>query len=131
MRSVTRYFSPANIHIVGMVTLAGLMMFHLAIAPVMFDELSGRLIWYLSTDLSVIFLLFLNSSAVSVPVSHRKPWVLAHIANGFGVGIGVLNLIAVPEPINIVVVTAYIALFTGAVLRDAESPVRRFLQSLS
>ena len=110
-----------------MVTLVGLMVFHLAIAPVMFDELSGRLIWYLSTDLSVVFLIFLNSSAISVPVSHRKPWVLAHAANALGVALGVLNFVAVPEPINVVVVMAYAALFMGAILRDAESPVRRLL----
>lgn len=131
MTVVFSLISATHIHGAGLVTLGSLMLFHLAIAPVMFTELSGRAIWYLSTDLCVVFLIFLNVVATATPVASRKPWVLCHIANALALGVGgVLNLIAVRDPINILVLAAYIAVLAGALGRDQESFVRRAARAL-
>lgn len=131
MKAVSGLISASNVHVAGMVMLGCLMAFHLAIAPVMFTELSGRLVWYLSTDLSVLFLIFLNAGASVTPFATRKPWVLCHIANALGLAVGgVLNIIAVSDPINIVVLAAYIMLLVGGLSRDEQSFVRRMARTL-
>jgi hypothetical protein len=111
---MTRSHVARYVHITAMFTLGALAVFHLMIAPAMFDELSGRLIWYIATDFGVMCLIFLNFVVRYVPPSESLPWLLCHTANGSGVALGVINLIAVPEPINIAVLAAYAALAVGA-----------------
>ncbi|MBL8645296.1 MAG: hypothetical protein JNK21_15295 [Rhodospirillaceae bacterium] len=131
MNVLTSLISAAYVHISGMIVLGCLTLFHAAIAPVMFDELSGRLVWYIATDLSVIFLVFLNAAVTYVPFTTRRPWTLCHIANVLGVALGALNLAAVPEPINILVLAGYIALTVGAACRDEQSALRKLIAAMS
>ncbi|MDX2144897.1 MAG: hypothetical protein SFV19_16190 [Rhodospirillaceae bacterium] len=106
------------LQVAGMCILFALMLFHAALAPVMFKELSGRLVWYVSTDLSVVFLIFLNLAVAYGAAESRTPWRLCHTANGLGVALGILNLAAVPEPINIPVLIGFLALAIGTFGRD-------------
>jgi hypothetical protein len=96
-------------------------LFHAAIAPIMFKALSGQLVWYVATDLGNVYFLFLNIAVTSMSITDRIPWRLCHAANGLGVGLGVFNLIAVDDPINIVVLIAYCLIAVGAHGRDRGS----------
>jgi hypothetical protein len=105
-------------HITALMVLGCLGLFHLMIAPVMFDELSGRLIWYLSTDLGSLSLIVLNLVITHVPAGQRLPWRLCHVVNALSAGLGVVNLLAVPEPINIVVLLTYVTIAAALAVRD-------------
>jgi hypothetical protein len=107
-------------HLSGMVLLASLGLFHISITPFMFNELSGRLVWYLATDFAVLLLLFLNVAVLYMTTPARVPWRLCHIANILGVALGVFNLVAVPVSVNIVVLMAYVLTAVGAYLRDQQ-----------
>jgi len=121
MNAFRHLLSAQYIHIGGMIVLASLALFHAGIAPVMFKELSGRFIWYIATDLGVMTLIFLNVAATYVPTEVRTPWTLCHVANGFGVALGILNFMAVPEPINILVMVGYGLLAGGGQALDDRS----------
>jgi hypothetical protein len=119
--AMSRYIIIRNVHGLAMTTLLALMLFHAALAPVMFQELSGQLVWYVATDLAVLYLVFLNVTVIRMSTPNRLPWTLCHAANALGVALGVFNLISVDDPINIVVLAAYAALAVGAWGRDGGS----------
>ncbi|MSO98425.1 MAG: hypothetical protein EXR11_09450 [Rhodospirillaceae bacterium] len=112
------------VHLSGLVLLASLALFHISITPFMFNELSGRLVWYLSTDFSVLLLLFLNVAVLYIEGPTRVPWRFCHIANAIGVALGILQMVSVNDPINVIVLIAYILVAVGAYLRDRFQKIR-------
>lgn len=116
-----RIFNGRVIHLGGLIVIGSLALFHFSIAPVMFKELSGPLVWYVGIDLCRAFQIFLNAAALSVDPVNRMPWRLAHIANVLCVALDTLNLASVADPINVVVLIATGMIAVGLALRDPYS----------
>lgn len=118
--SLQRALSWRVIHTGGLIIIGSLMVFHIALTPVIFKQLSGTLIWYIGIDLCRAFQIMLNLAAVSVAPEHRTPWRLAHVANALCIGLDVLNFAAVPEPINVLVILGTLMIAAGLARRDRE-----------
>ena len=111
------------VHLSGMVLLASLALLHISITPFMFKELSGRLVWYVATDFSVLLLLFLNVTVLYIEGPTRVPWRICHIANILGVALGILQMMSVSDPVNVIVLIAYVLVAVGAYVRDRSQKV--------
>jgi hypothetical protein len=118
-------------HEFGMCLLLILVVFHASLTPIMFKSLSGQLVWYVATDLGNLYFLFLNFAVTRMSAPDRIAWRLCHTANALGVGLGVFNLIAVDDPINIVVLVAFLAISLGGLGRDGAptNPISRWVQA--
>ncbi|MCB2107770.1 MAG: hypothetical protein KDE14_08730 [Rhodobacteraceae bacterium] len=90
-------------HTLALLAYSFLILFHVSLAPIVFNEISHRLVWYIGTDFGAVGFVAVNVAARRAVPSDRVVWWMCHAFNAGFVVFDSLNLYAVPQAVNIVV----------------------------
>jgi hypothetical protein len=105
------------VHFSALIALACLSLFHAILAPVIFDELAPRVVWYLGVDFGVAGVLAVNVIVARLPPSGDVvPWRICHALNMINLAYALFYVAVVPDPGTAIAAIVDVAVLVGGVL---------------